>query len=82
MTPYYALNVLDDGQARDISYTALESQDITGWFGSGVKRQRVPLFGVNGNTIAIKWVHNAVDENFIFYPSELMFQWKTKNLIV
>lgn len=82
MTPYYAVNVLDDEQARDIAYTALDSQDITAWFGSGVKRQRVPLFGVNGNTIAIKWVHEVIGENFTFYPSELMFQWKTKNLIV
>ena len=82
MTPYYALNVLDDGQARDATYTALDSQDVTSWAGSGVTHQRVPLFGINGNTIALKWVHEAVNENFIFYPSELMFQWKTKNRIV
>jgi len=82
MKPYYALNVFDDIQARDISYTALDTQDITDWFGTGVKHQRVPLFGVNGNSIAIKWLHEAINENFVFYPSGLSFRWKSKAIIV
>ena len=82
MKPYYALNVLDAEQARDITYTALDTEDQTGWFGTGVKRQRVPFFGLNGETLALKWVHEKVNENFIFYPSELNFNWKSKNLIV
>jgi len=82
MKPYYALDVLDAEHARDAAYTALGTQDITGWHGTGVMRQRVPLFGVNGGSISIKWLHEAVNENFIFYPSELSFSWKKKNLIV
>jgi len=81
MTPSYAIETLDDTQVRDASYTSLPEQDITTWYGNGVKRHRV-VVDVNGEAIAIKWAHNAVDENFIFNPSKVNFTWKTENIIV
>jgi len=83
MTPYYATNLMDDAQIRTSgNYTALSAETVTGWTGTGVKHKRLRFFGVAGNALAIKWRHNTVAQNFTFYPSEIAYQWKSKNLIV
>jgi hypothetical protein len=82
MEPSYAVDILDDEQVRDASYTAMDTQDVLTWFGSGNRRQRVPFFGVSGYTLALRWTHEKVGENFIFYPSKLNFEWKTTNIII
>ena len=82
MKASYLVDTLDDTQVRDGSYTALSTEDITTWYGTGTKRQRVTLPGISGYTLALKWLHETINENFIFYPSEVNFAWKKKNLIV
>lgn len=85
MTPYYALDLFNSEQVRDDdNYTSLANETITGdtWIGNGAKQKKVPFFGLSGNTLALKWQHNTLNENFIFYPSEVEYQWKSKNLIV
>jgi len=82
MTPSYAVDIFDDTQVRGASYTALSSQDVSAWFGSGNRRQRVPFFGLSGYTLALKWTHDKVAENFIFYSSKLNFVWKKTNIII
>ena len=80
--PYYLIDALDDEQVRDGTYTSLGSEDITSWFGTGTKRQRVTLPGISGFTLSIKWLHEKVAENFIFYPSKINFTWKKENMVV
>ena len=83
MTPYYALNIFNPGQVRTSgNYTALTAETVTGWTGTGTKRKRVPLLGLSGKSIALKWRHNAIAQNFTFYPSILHFDWKGKGEIV
>jgi len=83
MTPYYATNLMDAAQVRTSgNYTALGAETATDWSGTGVKHKRIRLFGVSGNTLALKWRHNTLAQNFIFYPSQVGFKFKSKNLIV
>lgn len=85
MTPSYALDLMDNEQVRASgNYTALSAETVTGstWVGTGVKKKSVPLLGLSGNTLALKWRHNTIAENFTFYPSQVAYQWKSKNLIV
>ena len=83
VTPYYALNLMDYTQVRTSgNYTALDTEVVTGWEGTGVKHKRIPLHGISGNTFALKLYHNQIGENFVVYPSEVNFRFKKKNLIV
>ena len=81
MSPSYATDLIDDVSIRGGSFTSLGSHDVTSWIGTGTKRNRVTFFGVNGYSLALKWTHNAVNENFVFYPSKLNYTWKTSNLV-
>ncbi len=82
MVPSYALDLMNDVQIRTGgNYTNLSSETVTGWDGTGVKHKRVPLRGLAGNTLALKWTHATVNENFTFYPSTLQYKFKSKNLI-
>jgi len=82
MTPYYAVDLMDDSQVRTSgNYTALTAETVSGWDGTGVKHKRVPFFGLSANTLALKWVQNAVTQNFTFYPSTISYKWKKKNII-
>ncbi len=83
MVPSYALDLMDDTQIRTSgNYTDLSSEVVTGWTGTGVRHKRVPLRGLAGNTIALKWTHATVNENFTFYPSTVQYRYRSKNLII
>lgn len=83
MTPYCALNLMDDAQVRTGSnYTALTAETVSGWSGTGTKNKRLRFFGLNGNTLALKWRHNTLGQNFTFAPSVLHFDWKSTARIV
>lgn len=83
MTPYYALDLMDDAQVRTSgNYTALSAETVSGWSGTGTKNKRIRLFGLNGKSLALKWRHNTVGQNFTFYPSGIHFDWKTANGMV
>ena len=78
MTPYYALDLMDDTQARTSgNYTALTAETVSGWAGTGTKRKRIRFFGLNGKTLLLKWYHATVAQNFIFHPSTIHFDWKS-----
>ena len=85
MTPYYAMDLMDDTQVRTSgNYTALTAETVSGWDGTGstgVKHKRVPLFGLSGNTLALKWRHNTVAQNFVMYPSSVGYKVKSKTLV-
>ena len=82
MTPYYAIDLLDAAQIRTSgNYTSLGAQTVTGWNGTGIYRKRLPLRGISGNTLALKWLHAAVNQNFTFYPSTVTYNIKSKNRI-
>ena len=82
MTPYYATDLMDDEQVRTSgNYTAMDAETVTDWDGTGVKHKRVPFFGLSANTLALKWIHSTVSQNFIFYPSTVSYRIKKKNLI-
>jgi len=79
MTPYYAINLMDDEQIRDEdNYTALSAETVSDWTGTGTRRKRVGLLGLAGNTLCLKWVHNTVAQNFSFYPSNLYATLKSR----
>jgi hypothetical protein len=79
MTPYYALDLMDDTQARTSgNYTALTAETVSGWSGTGTKRKRIRFYGLNGKTLLLKWYHATVAQNFIMHPSVLHFDWKTR----
>jgi len=83
MTPAYALNLMDSAQVRTSgNYTNLTAEVVSGWTGTGVKHKRLRFFGLSGNTLALKWTHATLAQNFTFYPSEIHYQWKSRNLIV
>jgi hypothetical protein len=82
MTPYYALDLLDAAQVRTSgNYTSLGAETVTGWNGTGIYRKRIPLRGISGYTLALKWLHSTVAQNFTFYPSMVTFNYKSKNRI-
>jgi len=83
MIPYYSLDLMDDAQVRTSgNYTALTSETVTGWAGTGTKRKKIRLFGVSGKTIAIKWRHNTVAQNFTYYQGDLNYDIRSKIDIV
>jgi hypothetical protein len=83
MTPSYALNLMNDAQIRTLgNYTDLTAETVTGWSGTGIKRKRLRFWGLSGKTLALKWTHSTVAQNFIFYPSEIHYDWKSANEIV
>ncbi len=83
MTPSYATDLMDDAQVRTSgNYAALDAETVSGWTGTGVKRKDVRLFGVNGKTLAVKWTHEAVDENFVLHPSSVVYDVKERVEIV
>lgn len=83
MTPSYAIDLMNDAQVRTSSnYTDLTAETVTGWTGTGIKRKRLRFWGLSGKTMALKWTHSAVAQNFIFYPSEVHYTWKSANEIV
>lgn len=85
MTPYYATDLFDDTQIRTSgNYTSLGDETVTGstWAGTGVKRKGIPFYGLNGKTLALKWRHNALAQNFTFYPSNLHLVGKSKTEII
>lgn len=85
MVPSYALNMMDDAQVRTSgNYTALSTEAVNGWDGTGstgVKHKRVPLLGLSGNTLALKWRHNTLAQNFVMYPSSVGYAIKSKMLV-
>jgi len=85
MTPYYATDLLDSEQIRSSgNYTTLGENDIiSNWSGNGTRFKRIPFLGhgVPGKTLALKWYHNRVAENFVIYPSEIKIKVKSKNII-
>lgn len=85
MTPYHATDLFDDTQVRTSgNYTALDAETVTGstWVGSGAKRKSIPFFGLSSKSLILKWRHNTVAQNFIFYPSILHFVWKSRHEII
>jgi len=83
MTPYYALDLLDNTQVRTSgNYTALTAETVSSWSGTGTKNKRVRFFGLSGHTLALKWRHNTIAQNFTFSPSALAFDWKSGTRIV
>jgi len=82
MTPYYAIDLMSSDQIRTSgNYTALDAETVSGWNGTGVKHKRKTFFGLSGRTMALKWRHNTVAQNFVFYPSGVNYTWKSKNSI-
>ena len=82
VVPYYAVNLLDYSDVMTSgNYTALDTETVDDWTGTGVKRKRIPFFGLSGYSLALKLRHYAVDENITLFPSELNYKWKKKNLI-
>jgi hypothetical protein len=80
MTPSYALDLMDDTQIRTPgNYTAMTTETVSSWIGTGTKKKRVRFFGVSGKTLAIKWRHNTVAQNFTFYPSQVHYSEKSSN---
>ncbi len=82
MTPSYAVDLMDDTQIRDGTYTNLNSESVIDWTGTGVKRKDIRLFGISGKALALKWSHNAVAENFTMQPSSVEYEMKQKIEIV
>ena len=82
MTPSYAVDLADDTQIRTGTYTDLGSETVTSWPGTGVKRKDIRLFGISGKSMALKWTHNAVAENFVMQPSSVDYEFKQKIEIV
>lgn len=81
MTPYYAVDLRNGEQARTAgNFTALDAETVSGWDGTGVKRKRIPLPGITGSTLLLKWHHNRISENFTINPSEVNVKYKKKNV--
>lgn len=82
MTPSYALDLFDDAQVRASgNYTNLSAETVSDWTGTGTKNKRLRFWGMNGKTLLIKWTHNTVAQNFVFYPSTLYWNWKSKYIV-
>ena len=82
MTPSYALDIMDDAQVRTSgNYTDLSAETVTGWTGTGISNKRLRLWGINGKTICWKWTHSTVAQNFVFYPSTMYFDIKSKAIV-
>ena len=82
MTPYYAIDLMNSEQIRTAeNYTAMDAETVSSWSGTGVKNKRNRFWGLSGKTLALKWYHSTLAENFIFYPSIIDYQWKSKTTI-
>jgi len=82
ITPSYALNLMDSAQVRTSgNYTALTTETVSSWTGTGTKRKRIRFFGMSGKTLALKWRHNTLAQNFTFYPSEVHYVAKGRGEI-
>lgn len=82
MTPSYALDLMDDAQVRDsTNYTDLTAETVSGWTGTGVKNKKLRFWGLNGKTICLKWTHNTIAQNFVFYPSTLYWAFKSRYIV-
>ena len=83
MTPHYATNLMDDTQIRTSgNYTALDAETVSDWTGTGTKHKKKRFFGLNGKTLALRWRHNTLAQNFIFQPSVIEYEYKNKIDIV
>lgn len=83
MTPYYALNLFDSEQVRTSgNYTAMTAETVSSWAGTGTKKKKIRFYGLAGNTMALKWRQNAISQNFIMFPSEIHYEWKSNINIV
>ena len=83
MSMAYATDLFDSEQIRvPGNYTDLGAETISEWAGTGIKHKRIRFFGVNGKTLALKWTHAALTQNFTFYPGEIHYQWKSRNPII
>lgn len=82
MIPYYAIDLMDNAQVRDGTYTALASETVTDWEGTGTNHKKIRLFGLSGKSLAFKWRHNTVAQNFAFYQGDVSFDVKSKVDIV
>ncbi len=83
MIPYYATDLMDDLQVRTSgNYTALSEETVNGWTGDGTKHKKNRFFGLSGKTLALKWEHNTVAQNFVFQPSLLRYDYRSKIDIV
>ncbi len=79
----YAADIYDDVQVRTSgNYTALDTETVSSWNGTGTKNKSIRLFGLNGSTLAMKFRHNTVAENFTIYPGVLHYENKTRARIV
>jgi hypothetical protein len=83
MTPYYALDMLDSANVRAAeNYTALEAETVSNWSGAGlyspVKKKKVGLYGVSGESVALKWLHNTRAEDYEIYPSSIDYEYKSQ----
>ena len=82
MTPYYAVSLMNDAQVRtSANYTSLGAETVSGWSGTGVKHKRNRFFGLSGSTLALKWSHATIAQNFVFYPSQIHFDFKSRNAV-
>lgn len=82
LTPSYALDLFDDTQARASgNYTDLSAETVNAWTGTGVKNKRLKLWGINGKTLLVKWTHNTLGQNFVFYPSTMYYTFKSKYIV-
>jgi hypothetical protein len=80
---YYATDLLDDVEIRNSgNYAALPAETITDWPGTGTKNKRVRLLGVSGKTLAVKWYNSDTAQRYVFSPSIIDYQWKSKTTIV
>uniref|UniRef100_A0A6H1Z7E0 Tail protein n=1 Tax=viral metagenome TaxID=1070528 RepID=A0A6H1Z7E0_9ZZZZ len=82
MTPSYAVDLMDAEQIRDETFTDLSAETASGWPGTGVKRKDIRLFGISGKSMALKWSHEKIGENFIMQPSSVEYEIKQKIEIV
>jgi hypothetical protein len=83
MTPSYATDIMDSEEIRDsTNYTDLSAQTVSSWPGTGLKRKDIRLLGVSGKALAVKWTHETLGENFVFYPSSISWDVKERIEIV
>jgi hypothetical protein len=82
MTPSYAVDLADDAQIRTGTFTNLNAETVSGWPGTGVKRKDIRMFGISGKSLALKWSHEAIGENFVMQPSSVEYEFKQKVEIV
>jgi hypothetical protein len=74
---------MESEEIRDsTNYTDLSAQTVSSWPGTGLKRKDIRLLGVSGKALAVKWTHETLGENFVFYPSSISWDVKERIEIV